>query len=129
MFERSYSFKDVATGETDLSAEYVTQGTPTTTFFEGPGTVQFEVLPENSTYNTETDEPGAAAARQARLRLPKREEESLRRSREERRADRRSTVMKRWSRDRRRSVSGVGGGRNRNAKRGHGSWIGRGSGS
>ncbi|KAL9624548.1 MAG: hypothetical protein Q9160_001212 [Pyrenula sp. 1 TL-2023] len=130
MFERSYSFKDVATGETDLGPDYATSGTPTTTFFEGPGTVQFEVLPENSTYNTETDQPdgAAAVARQARLRLPKREE-SLRKRKEERRADQRSTVQKRWSKERR-SVSGVGSEAGwRDIKRGHGSWVGRGSGS
>lgn len=102
MFERSYSFKDVATGETDLGPGYATTGTNQTTYFEGPETVQFGTLPENSTYNIETDEPDPPAARR-RLRLPreKRDAVAMRRKRaEERMADKRLTVMKRWQRRR-----------------------------
>ena len=57
LFERTLTRKDLATGQTDLSSGLLTQGPATSDFREGNATVQFEILPANSTYNTTTGAP------------------------------------------------------------------------
>lgn len=48
---------DIATGEVEINDEYRTEGTPTSTYREGNGTVQFEITPKNATYNTALNAP------------------------------------------------------------------------
>lgn len=58
MFERGISGVDVAEGKTGCFTEgYKSEGTVESTFREGNGTVQFEVLPGNATYNTGLNGP------------------------------------------------------------------------
>ncbi|KAF2734251.1 carboxypeptidase S1 [Polyplosphaeria fusca] len=59
IFERALAQVDIATGETKLCDEedYKTVGTPTSTYREGNATIQLEVLPANSTYNTALNGP------------------------------------------------------------------------
>jgi len=57
IFERVVTGKDIATGKITPSASYFTNGTAKSTYREGNGTIQFEVLPTNSTYNTTTGAP------------------------------------------------------------------------
>ncbi|OIW32911.1 alpha/beta-hydrolase [Coniochaeta ligniaria NRRL 30616] len=61
MFERAIKGLDIATGTVKMGPKscFHTKGTPKSTFREGNSTVQFEVLPPNSTYNTATNSPGA----------------------------------------------------------------------
>lgn len=63
MFERVVSGFDVATGERRVGKGegFKTVGTPKSTYREGNATVQFEVVPEGSTYNTTTNEPDLPA--------------------------------------------------------------------
>lgn len=133
LFERSYSYKDIATGTQDLSASYVTTGTNASTFFEGARTVQFDVLPENSTYNTETDSPDPPAAARQRLRLPREKRDAdvvglRRRNVEARSADKRPTVAKRWNPESRRRASARAAGAEWRSNRGRSSSVGGGHG-
>jgi hypothetical protein len=48
---------DVATGKNKIEEGYKTEGTPTSTYREGNTTIQFEVTPSNSTYNTASNVP------------------------------------------------------------------------
>jgi carboxypeptidase C (cathepsin A) len=61
MFERAIKGLDIATGTVKMGPKscYHTKGTPKSTFREGNATVQFEVLPANSTYDTSKNGPGA----------------------------------------------------------------------
>ncbi|KAF8848753.1 alpha/beta-hydrolase [Acephala macrosclerotiorum] len=51
IFERAINGKDIATGKVKPGAGYLTEGTVESTYREGNGTIQFEVLPPNATYN------------------------------------------------------------------------------
>jgi carboxypeptidase D len=57
LFHRAIAGLDIATGEVLYTPDYKTVGTPKSTYREGNGTVQFEVLPWDATYNTTTNEP------------------------------------------------------------------------
>jgi carboxypeptidase C (cathepsin A) len=57
MLDRVLNSKDIATGVLNLTSAYKTLGTKSSTYREGAGTVQFDVLPMNSTYNTTTNMP------------------------------------------------------------------------
>jgi hypothetical protein len=57
IFSRAINGKDIATGTLTPSKKYLTEGTQESTYREGNGTMQFEVLPANSTYNTTTNAP------------------------------------------------------------------------
>jgi carboxypeptidase D len=61
MFSRAIKGLDIATGtvEVEPSSGYVTTGTPKSTYREGNATVQYEVLPANSTYDPAKNGPGA----------------------------------------------------------------------
>lgn len=59
MFERALKQVDIATGKEEVHDEFKTEGTPTSTYREGNGTVQFEVTPKNATYNTALNAPDA----------------------------------------------------------------------
>lgn len=61
MFDRAVNGLDIATGTRKLSNKcfYHTKGTEKSTYREGNATVQFEVTPPNSTYDTATNRPGA----------------------------------------------------------------------
>jgi carboxypeptidase D len=58
IFERAISGKDIATGKVTPGAKYLTEGTAESAYREGNSTIQFEILPTNSTYDTATNEPG-----------------------------------------------------------------------
>ncbi|PYI36265.1 serine carboxypeptidase [Aspergillus indologenus CBS 114.80] len=67
MFERVISGKDVATGTVDSGAEgYKTVGSVKSTYREGNGTVQWEVLDSLATYNTTTNKPNPVGGKRAR---------------------------------------------------------------
>lgn len=51
IFERAINGKDIATGKVRPDAGYLTEGTADSTYREGNGTIQFEALPANATYN------------------------------------------------------------------------------
>lgn len=77
MLERAIKGLDIATGKVEVSADYKTDGTPTSTYWEGNSTVQYSVVPVDSTYNITTNEPDppsssnsttAAATKQRRKR-------------------------------------------------------------
>lgn len=57
MFERAIDGKDIASGTESCFEAYKTVGTAESTYREGNSTVQFTVLPIDSTYNTTTDAP------------------------------------------------------------------------
>ena len=59
IFGRAIQGLDIATGLTKVPAKskFVTVGTPRSLYREGNSTVQFEVLPTNSTYNTTLNGP------------------------------------------------------------------------
>jgi carboxypeptidase C (cathepsin A) len=61
MLERVLNGKDIATGTLKLTSAYKTVGPRLSTYREGNSTVQFEVLPTNSTYNTTTNMPDPPA--------------------------------------------------------------------
>lgn len=67
MFERAINGLDIATGTVKMGPKscYHTKGTPKSTYHEGIATVQFEVLPTNSTYNTTTNAPGALSKKRS----------------------------------------------------------------
>lgn len=58
-FERGLSRKDIATGKKKVTQHggYRTVGTPTSDYREGNGTIVFENLPSNATYNTTLNGP------------------------------------------------------------------------
>lgn len=59
MFERGIQGLDIATGTTKVAkgSSYKTSGPAKSTYREGNSTVQFKVLPTDSTYNTTTNAP------------------------------------------------------------------------
>jgi carboxypeptidase C (cathepsin A) len=63
MFERVINGQDVATGEKRVckGEGWKTVGAAESSFREGNGTVQFEVVSEEATYNTTTNEPDVVA--------------------------------------------------------------------
>jgi hypothetical protein len=64
IFERAITGKDIATGKVDVpQTDYVTKGTPTSTYREGNSTIQFSVVPDTDTYNTTTNEPNPSLKR------------------------------------------------------------------
>ncbi|RDW88375.1 carboxypeptidase S1 [Coleophoma cylindrospora] len=71
MFERAISGMDIATGKMPmaLGKNVTTQGTQSSTFMEGPGTIQTTVTPAGSTYNTTTHAPNVAPAQKAKSRF------------------------------------------------------------
>lgn len=60
MFSRAINDKDIATGKIQPKSGYLTKGTKDSTYREGNSTIQFEVLPANTTYNTTTNAPNPA---------------------------------------------------------------------
>ncbi|KAI8935502.1 hypothetical protein NX059_008072 [Plenodomus lindquistii] len=58
IFERALKRVDIATGKESLDG-YKSVGTPTSEYREGNGTMQFEVLSANATYNTALNAPDA----------------------------------------------------------------------
>lgn len=67
MLERSIGGKDIATGLQPAVPWYLSVGSQQSTYREGNGTVQYEVLPTNATYDTETGEPAKKARRSVEL--------------------------------------------------------------
>jgi hypothetical protein len=63
IFERVLKGLDIATGAFKPSGGYLTNGTAKSEYREGNGTIQYKVLPTNSTYNTTTGAPGVSAKR------------------------------------------------------------------
>lgn len=63
MFERVVNGLDVATGQSRIEkgCSYKTHGPAKSLYRQGNATVQFKVLPANSTYNTMTDRPNTPA--------------------------------------------------------------------
>lgn len=57
MFERAINGKDIATGKVNPHDNYKTEGPKASTYREGNLTIQFDVLPSNSTYNTTSGLP------------------------------------------------------------------------
>ncbi len=57
IFERAINGKDIATGSEHPGKGYLTEGTKKSEYREGNSTIQFEVLPTNSTYNYTTGAP------------------------------------------------------------------------
>ena len=57
IFARAIAGKDIATGELNPGQGYKTMGPARSTFREGNGTIQFEVVNASATYNTTTNEP------------------------------------------------------------------------
>ena len=57
IFERAIAGLDIATGLIKVTRGYRTVGPPTSNYREGNATIQFEVLSNNSTYNTTTNKP------------------------------------------------------------------------
>lgn len=57
LFERALKQTDIATGKHKVRPSYKTVGPPTSTHREGNATVQFEITPSNSTYNTALNGP------------------------------------------------------------------------
>jgi carboxypeptidase D len=73
MFERAITGFDIATGKVKPRGQgcYHTKGPKKSTYHQGNATMQWEVLPANSTYNTTTNSPGkpwrAKSHRRAKL--------------------------------------------------------------
>lgn len=57
MVNRTINGYDIATGETLVSAGYVTSGPVSSDYVNGNATVTIEILPSNATYNTTTNQP------------------------------------------------------------------------
>jgi hypothetical protein len=57
MFERAIKGLDIATGTEVVDADYVTEGTPTSTYREGNSTIQLDVVPSDETYDVYTGLP------------------------------------------------------------------------
>jgi hypothetical protein len=66
IFKRAIAGKDMATGTLTPTAGYLTGGSPESTYQEGNSTIQFHVLPANSTYNY-TGAPSEEMERRAEL--------------------------------------------------------------
>ncbi|KAK7515093.1 carboxypeptidase S1 [Phyllosticta citriasiana] len=63
LLERALAGKDIATGATHVTPDYLTKGSPTSDYREGNATVQMQVLPSNATYNTTTNAPNPTTRR------------------------------------------------------------------
>ncbi|RDW84592.1 alpha hydrolase-17 [Coleophoma cylindrospora] len=63
IFERAITGKDIATGTITPAATYLTEGTQFSEYREGNSTIQFDILPTNSTYNTTTNAPNSMSKR------------------------------------------------------------------
>ncbi|CAJ2510284.1 Uu.00g061840.m01.CDS01 [Anthostomella pinea] len=59
-FDRVIKGTDVETGKQQVDAGYLTPGPKKSTYREGNSTMQFDILPDNSTYNVITNQPGGA---------------------------------------------------------------------
>lgn len=59
MFERVIHGRDIATGKAHAGKCYRTLGSPKSTYREGNGTVQWQVIAPNITYDTKKNGPGA----------------------------------------------------------------------
>ncbi|KAI0006877.1 alpha/beta-hydrolase [Xylariaceae sp. FL0662B] len=59
LFDRAIKGNDIVTGTLPVDSEYITEGTPKSTFRQGNATMQWEVLPANATYDVITNEPGS----------------------------------------------------------------------
>ena len=57
IFERALKQVDIATGKEDITEGCITEGTPTSTYREGNGTIQLDLTPQNATYNTALNAP------------------------------------------------------------------------
>lgn len=57
IFERAIAGKDIASGQLDTGSAYETTGPASSTYREGNGTIQFEVINATATYNTTTNKP------------------------------------------------------------------------
>ncbi|KAI1101998.1 carboxypeptidase S1 [Jackrogersella minutella] len=66
-FERAIKGHDIQTGKGPVNGDYLTHGTPKSTYRQGNSTVQWEVLPANATYDTTTNAPGGTWGEQAVL--------------------------------------------------------------
>ena len=66
IFERAIAGLDIATGAEEATAGYLTTGPAVSAYREGNGTVQFEVLSSNATYNTTTNAPNPPMKRAKR---------------------------------------------------------------
>ncbi|KAK7535668.1 Alpha/Beta hydrolase protein [Phyllosticta citricarpa] len=64
LLERALAGKDIATGATHVTPDYLTKGSPTSDYREGNATVQMQVLPSNATYNTTTNAPNPTTRRE-----------------------------------------------------------------
>lgn len=67
IFDRAINGLDIATGKFTATKGYATNGTVHSTYREGNGTIQFDLVPTNATYNTSTGAPNSEAS-QKRLR-------------------------------------------------------------
>lgn len=68
LFERIINGLDIATGEKNVTSCYMTVGTKESTYREGNSTVQWDVLPADTTYDVNTNGPGAPWSERSRLR-------------------------------------------------------------
>lgn len=59
LFERVINGRDVATGKQHAGKCYRTKGTPKSTYREGNGTIQWQVIPNTIQYDTKKNGPGA----------------------------------------------------------------------
>lgn len=57
MLNRSLAGLDIATGLEKVTSNYTTDGEPESTYVNGNGTVMFDVVPRNATYNIGTNLP------------------------------------------------------------------------
>jgi hypothetical protein len=57
IFERAIKGLDIATGTRKVRAGYKTRGPKTSTYREGNSTIQFDVVPTDTLYNTTTNQP------------------------------------------------------------------------
>ncbi|KAI2471716.1 carboxypeptidase S1 [Annulohypoxylon bovei var. microspora] len=66
-FERAIKGHDIQSGKGPVHAEYLTHGTKKSTYRQGNATVQWDVLPANTTYDTTTNQPGGVWTEQSVL--------------------------------------------------------------
>jgi hypothetical protein len=57
MFERAIKGLDIATGTEVVDGDYITEGTPTSTYWEGNSTIQLSVVSPDETYDVYTGQP------------------------------------------------------------------------
>lgn len=62
VFDRAINGKDIQTGKKTITSKYLTSGPARSTYHQGNATIQFEVTPSGSTYNTTTNEPNPPPA-------------------------------------------------------------------